>query len=76
MAVKRDHAFWQWSCDDPRTLERHGLRLLESVRGTRPPSGVLAELPGRVRFLLRLADPVLGRGLILSLFEAAPSTVA
>ncbi len=70
MAVKRDLAFWQWSCDDPRTLERFGLRLLETATSTRPPAGVLAGLPARFRFLLPLAHPFLGRGLTLSLFEA------
>jgi O-methyltransferase involved in polyketide biosynthesis len=72
MAAKRDVAFWQWSCDDPRTLERFGLRLLESVTSTRPPAGVLAELPARYRYLLPLVHPVLGRGLTLSLFQAVP----
>jgi O-methyltransferase involved in polyketide biosynthesis len=73
MAAKRDLAFWQWSCDDPRTLERLGLRLLESATSTRPPAGVAAGLPVTYRFLLPLAHPVLGRGLTLSLFESAPA---
>lgn len=72
MAAKRDVAFWQWSCDDPRTLERFDLRLLESATSTRPPAGVVAGLPARYRCLLPLADPILGRGLRLSLFEMAP----
>jgi O-methyltransferase involved in polyketide biosynthesis len=72
MAVKRDFAFWQWSCDDPRTLERFGLRLLESVTSTRPPAGLVAELPARYRFLLPLAHPLLGRGQRVNLFETAP----
>jgi O-methyltransferase involved in polyketide biosynthesis len=72
MAAKRDLAFWQWSCEDPRTLERFGLRLLESVTSTRPPAGFVAGLPARYRLLLPLAHPVLGRGQRLSLFEAAP----
>jgi O-methyltransferase involved in polyketide biosynthesis len=73
LAAKRDIAFWQWSCDDPRTLERFGLRLLESATSTRPPAGVVAGLPARYRFLLPLADPILGRGGRLSLFQAAPA---
>jgi O-methyltransferase involved in polyketide biosynthesis len=72
MAAKRGLARWQWPCDDPRTLERLGLRLLESTRVTRPPAGLRAELPARYRYLLPLADPVLGRGTTLSLFRAAP----
>lgn len=72
MAAKRDLAFWQWSCDDPGTLERFGLRLLESVTSTRPPAGFAAELPARYRLLLPLAHPFLGRGQQVSLFELAP----
>jgi O-methyltransferase involved in polyketide biosynthesis len=72
MAAKRDLAYWQWSCDDPRTLERLGLRLLESVTSTRPPAGFVAGLPVRYRCLLPLAHPFLGRGQRLSLFETAP----
>lgn len=70
MAAKRGIAPWQWSCDDPRTLERLGLRLLESARPTRPPAGVRAGLPARYRYLLPLADPIIGRGTTLSLFRA------
>jgi O-methyltransferase involved in polyketide biosynthesis len=73
MAAKRDIAYWQWSCDDPRTLERLGLRLLETVTATHPPAGVVAGLPARYRYLLPLAEPVLGRGLRLNLFQSAPT---
>jgi O-methyltransferase involved in polyketide biosynthesis len=72
MAAKRGIAPWQWACDDPRTLERLGLSLVESVTVSRPPAGVRAQLPARYRILLPLADPVLGRGLRLSLFRSAP----
>jgi O-methyltransferase involved in polyketide biosynthesis len=72
MAAKRGVALWQWPCDDPRTLERLGLRLLESAKVTRSPAGVRAALPARYRYLLPLADPVLGRGLTLALFQSAP----
>jgi O-methyltransferase involved in polyketide biosynthesis len=72
MAAKRGIARWQWACDDPRALERLGLRLVESARPTRPPAGVRAALPARYRYLLPLADPVLGRGVTLSLFRAVP----
>jgi O-methyltransferase involved in polyketide biosynthesis len=74
MAAKRDIAFWQWSCDDPRTLERLGLRLLETATSTRPPAGVTAGLPAAYRVLLPLAHPLLGRGLTLSLFATAPGS--
>jgi O-methyltransferase involved in polyketide biosynthesis len=72
MAAKRGIAPWQWACDDPRTLERLGLSLVESVTVSRPPAGVRAQLPARYRILLALADPVLGRGLRLSLFRSLP----
>jgi O-methyltransferase involved in polyketide biosynthesis len=72
MAAKRGIAFWQWSCDDPRTLERLGLRLLESARPTRPPAGVRSSLPARYRYLLPLADPVIGQGTTVSLFQSVP----
>ena len=71
MAAKRGLALWQWACDDPRTLERFGLRLLETARPTRPPAGLFAGLPARYRYLLPVADPVLGRGITLCLFRAA-----
>ena len=71
MAAKRGIAPWQWSCDDPRALEPLGLSLIESATVTRPPASVRAQLPARYRFLLPLADPVLGRGLTLSLFRTA-----
>jgi O-methyltransferase involved in polyketide biosynthesis len=70
MAAKRGLALWQWACDDPRTLERLGLRLLETARTTRPPAGLFAGLPARYRYLLPVADPVLGRGVTLCLFAA------
>jgi O-methyltransferase involved in polyketide biosynthesis len=72
MAAKRGLALWQWPCDDPRTLERLGLQLLESARVTRPPAGLRAGLPARYRYLLPFADPIVGRGVTLSLFSTAP----
>ena len=72
MAARRGIARWQWPCDDPRTLERLGLHLVESASPTRPPAGVRAALPARYRYLLPLADPVLGRGVTLSLFQSGP----
>ena len=74
MAAKRGIARWQWACDDPRTLERLGLRLLDSATVTRPTPGVRAELPARYRVaLLPLLGPVLGgRFGKFSLFQAEP----
>jgi O-methyltransferase involved in polyketide biosynthesis len=70
MAARRDFAAWQWPCDDPRTLERLGLRLIETANVTRPPEGLRATLPARYRYLLPLAGPVLSRSFTVSLFEA------
>jgi hypothetical protein len=71
MAARRGMAArWAWACDDPRTLERLGLRLTESARITRLPRGLRRELPARFRYLLPLADPVLGPAVTLSLFQA------
>src|SRR6185437_16811714 len=71
MAARRGIARWQWPCDDPRTLEPLGLRLLETASPTRPPAALRAALPARYRYLLPLADPVFGSGMKLSLFRAA-----
>jgi O-methyltransferase involved in polyketide biosynthesis len=77
MAAKRGIARWQWACDDPRTLESLGLRLLDSATITRPVAGVRADLPARYRLLLPLLGPVLGgRYGRLSLFAAAPAARA
>ena len=76
MAAKRGFARWQWACEDPRALEALGLGLVESATITRPPAGVRANLPARYRFLLPVADPVLGRRLSLSLFRAATAAQA
>jgi len=76
MAAKRGFARWQWACEDPRALKALGLGLVESATITRPPAGVRANLPARYRFLLPVADPVLGRRLSLSLFRAATAAQA
>jgi O-methyltransferase involved in polyketide biosynthesis len=72
LSQRRGIAPWQWSCDDPRALQRLGLRLDESATVTRPPRGMRRELPPGYRYLLLpLADPVLGRMFAtLSLFTA------
>jgi O-methyltransferase involved in polyketide biosynthesis len=63
-------ARWAWGCDDPRAFERAGLRLTESATITRFPPGLRAELPARYRYLLPLANPLLGTVVTVSLFQA------
>jgi O-methyltransferase involved in polyketide biosynthesis len=71
MAARRRVAPWQWACDDPRSLERLGLTLVESASVSRPPAGLRSRLPARYRYLLPLTDPVFGkRSMALSLFRA------
>ena len=71
LAAKRDiPARWAWACDDPRSLERLGLRVLESVSVTRPPEALRRQLPPRYRYLLPLANPVLGKTMSITLFQA------
>jgi hypothetical protein len=68
--ARQNTARWAWACDDPRSLERTGLHFLESATITRPPRALRAQLPARYRYLLPLADPLLGRALALTLFRA------
>jgi O-methyltransferase involved in polyketide biosynthesis len=63
---------WAWACDEPRALERLGLRVVESVPITRPPRGLRRELPARYRVLLPLADPALRGVMRMTLFRADP----
>jgi O-methyltransferase involved in polyketide biosynthesis len=71
MAAKRNiPAQWAWACDDPRSLERLGLRVVESATVTRPPAALRSQLPARYRYLLPLADPILGKALQITLFQA------
>jgi O-methyltransferase involved in polyketide biosynthesis len=63
-------ARWQWACDDPRTLESLGLRLVESAPTTRPPAGLRRELPARYRWLLGLMNPLMGNTSVINLFQA------
>src|ERR1700722_2681985 len=60
----------QWAVDDPRPLERLGLHLVESATITRPPAALRRQLPARLRYLLPLANPVLGQALSVTLFRA------
>jgi O-methyltransferase involved in polyketide biosynthesis len=71
MAAKRNiQARWAWACDDPRSLERLGLRVVDSTTITRPPRPVLAQLPARYRYLLPVAHPLFRTALRLTLFQA------
>jgi O-methyltransferase involved in polyketide biosynthesis len=70
LAARRGIARWAWACDDPRSLERLGLRLVASATITRPPKELRSRLPPRYRYLLPLTEPVLGRTAALSLFRA------
>jgi O-methyltransferase involved in polyketide biosynthesis len=72
LAAKRNiPARWAWACDDPRSLEPLGLQVVQTVPITRPPRALRSQLPGRYRFLLPLADPVLGRAMRVTLFRAS-----
>jgi O-methyltransferase involved in polyketide biosynthesis len=71
MAAQRNMAEWKWACDDPRSLEPLGLQIVESVPVTRPPRALRGQLPSRYRYLLPLADPVLGRALRITLLSAS-----
>ena len=64
-------ARWAWACDDPRSLKRSGLEVRESVTITRPPRAMRGQLPARYRYLVPLADPMLGKALAITLFRAS-----
>lgn len=70
MAARRGIARWAWACDDPRSLERLGLRPLESTGISRPPRALRDQLPARYRYVLRLFDPLIRGTLAISLFRA------
>jgi O-methyltransferase involved in polyketide biosynthesis len=73
LAARREIARWQWACDDPRSLERLGLRVVETARITRPPRALRATLPVSRRVLLTLVDPLFGQSTQVTLFRAASS---
>ena len=73
LAARRGIARWQWACDDPRSLERLGMRVVETATVTRPPRALRAALPARRRLLLAMADPLLGRSIQMTLFRTASS---
>jgi O-methyltransferase involved in polyketide biosynthesis len=74
--AKRDTAPapWAWACDDPRSLERLGMRVTESATLSQLPRSVHERLPAHYRYLLALAAPLLNDFFTLTLFEAAGAT--
>ena len=75
-AKKGMDARWAWACDDPRSLERSGFEVMESATVTRPPRTMRSQLPARYRYLMPLADPVLGKTLAITLFRASSPAAA
>jgi O-methyltransferase involved in polyketide biosynthesis len=72
LSAKKDlDARWAWPCDDPRSLERFGLEVMESASITRPPRAMRSHLPARYRYLMPLAHPVLGKAMAITLFRAS-----
>lgn len=71
VARKGIEARWAWACDDPRSLERLGLEVRQSATVTRPPRAMRAQLPFGYRYLVPLADPVIGKAMTLTLFRAS-----
>lgn len=70
----RMDARWTWACDDPRTLQPLGLRIIDSARPTRPPRSLRRRMPLRYRLPLPAAD-LLVRGMLdLTLFEIEPTS--
>ena len=77
LAAKKDmDARWAWACDDPRSLERFGLEVRQSATITRPPRAMRGQLPARYRYLMPLADPLLGRAMAITLFRASSPAAA
>lgn len=66
---KKMGARWAWACEEPRSLESLGLRMLESTSITKPPPALRDQLPTRYRFYLPVASPVLSNFVRLSLFR-------
>jgi O-methyltransferase involved in polyketide biosynthesis len=75
-ARKGIDARWAWACDDPRSLERFGFEVMESATVTRPPRPMRGQLPARYRYLMPLADPLLGRAMAITLFRASSPAAA
>jgi O-methyltransferase involved in polyketide biosynthesis len=73
LAARREIARWQWGCDDPRSLERLGMRVVETATVTRPPRALRTALPASRRLLLTLLSPLFGQSMQVTLFRAALS---
>jgi O-methyltransferase involved in polyketide biosynthesis len=73
LAARREIARWQWACDDPRSLERLGMRVVETATVTRPPRALRTALPASRRLLLTLLSPLFGQSMQVTLFRAALS---
>jgi len=73
LADRKGIAHWAWACDDPRTLESLGLRLVQQAAVTRPPADLLRRLPAAYRYLLPLARRVVGDLATVTLFRTAPA---
>ena len=72
MAAKKNMAArWAWACDDPRTLERLGLDVVQEAAVTRPPARAPPrKLPGQYRYLLPLARRIVGDVAAVTLLRA------
>ncbi len=75
-ASKGIDARWAWACDDLRSLERFGFEVMESATLARPPRAMRGQLPARYRYLMPLADPLLGRAMAITLFRASSPAAA
>jgi O-methyltransferase involved in polyketide biosynthesis len=69
-AKKKMEARWAWPCDDPRSLQSLGLDVVETAAITRPPAALRAQLPHRYRYLLPLANRIVGEIAAVTLFRA------
>ncbi len=74
LAARRGVARWQWACDDPRSLERLGLRVVEIDILPQLPRELRATLPARRRLTLAAVRPVFGRSMQATLFRAAETS--
>jgi O-methyltransferase involved in polyketide biosynthesis len=74
--VDNGQVHW-FDLDLPDTIElRFGLGVRQSATITRPPRGMRARLPFRYRYLVPLADPLLGKAMNLTLFRASSPAAA
>lgn len=69
-AKKKMEARWAWPCDNPRSLQSLGLDVVETAAITRPPAALRAQLPRRYRYLLPLANRIVGEIAAVTLFRA------